>query len=309
MKESASQQPKNSVSHTLRRLTQLTKYNHDALFSLPWDPSPGCLSFRAGMGSNGLSGVCRLVHCCFSLFFGCMFKVCSLRTTKPSFPCEPHNNFWKDVPGGGSWTALGLQREKPPRNGCTNCPGPWLRLGAVPSFLPADTHFHRRPVACPTPCASGLGITALRHPCRRRRTRGPFPFCVPRTVFKANSSPSPKPRSPLCPLPEPPCLPQSGSNRSLTGAPETPSPGTSLGPRDQRPGTIRSAPARGRVARSCTDNVGKAGHPRTPAAETEFKSEQRGLFHTEGSAGEDASCPLCFLLRGETSAPEPSLCP
>lgn len=159
------------------------------------------------------------------------------------------------------------------------------------------------------PCASGLGITALRHPCRRRRTRGPFPFCVPRTVFKANSSPSPKPRSPLCPLPEPPCLPQSGSNRSLTGAPEIPSPGTSLGPRDQRPGTIRSAPARGRVARSCTDNVGKAGHPRTPAAETEFKSEQRGLFHTEGSAGEDASCPLCFLLRGETSAPEPSLCP
>ena len=48
------------------------------------------------------------------------------------------------------------EKKKKPRNGCTNCPGPWLRLGAVPSFLPADTHFHRRPVACPTPAPRAL---------------------------------------------------------------------------------------------------------------------------------------------------------
>lgn len=141
MKESASQQPKDSVSHTLRRLTQLTKYNHDALFSLPWDPSPGCLSFRAGMGLNGLSGVCRLVHCCFSLFFGCMFKVCSLRTTKPSFPCEPHNNFWKDVPGGGPGLHSGCREKKPHETDAQTAQAPGFGSGLFHPFFPQTRIF------------------------------------------------------------------------------------------------------------------------------------------------------------------------
>lgn len=89
--DEGNQPPKNQkdcMSYILKYLkNQLTKYNHNVLFSLSFD-----LSLRLPFLSNmyPISFQVYISPCLllFSLFIKCIFKICPLITTRASLPCQ-----------------------------------------------------------------------------------------------------------------------------------------------------------------------------------------------------------------------------